>query len=321
MDLVLALFLLSVLVFLRPGKDRIDYLSKDNTLPLRGIMAFAIIFHHISEKADSGFFFPLMQHFGYLIVAVFLFLSGYGLICSYNKKGKEYLKGFLKKRVLYLLIVYCLVTVIYAIYHLILGDFSFSLTIAENSWYMWVQIVLYLIFWLSFSLFDKRTAILSVFILQTLMNILLIIVGFGVLWYISNYAFVFGIVFGNYKDGIDLFIKKHYIPFTCSAIVLFFIFSYLPSVVGIYSICRIISTVFFCIIVISFILAFKITGKLWAWIGKMSLEIYLLHGLVYMSLRHFISNDVIWLVLTIIITVAISYFASKLNNLIRKLLS
>ena len=321
MDLILALFLVSILVFIRPQKDKENYLSEDNTLPLRGIMAVAIIFHHISEKTDLGIVFHFMQHLGYLIVAVFFFLSGYGLMYSYDKKGKAYLKGFLKKRVLYLLIVYILVTVIYAIYHLIVGDFRFSLTIAENSWYIWIQVVLYLFFWISFSVFEKRYAIISVFTLQFALTAVLIFAGFSTVWYISNYAFVFGLLFCNYKSDINLFVKKHYVMLACSSIILFLIFSYLPSLVGLYSICRMLSTVTFCLIVVFLLFILKITGRVWSWIGKISLEIYLLHGLVYMFLRSFISNDIIWLVLTVLITVPVSYLASKINDAIKKLLS
>ncbi|WP_259317952.1 acyltransferase family protein [Bacteroides stercoris] len=37
--------------------------------------------------------------FGSLSVSIFFFLSGYGLICSYNLKGEKYLKGFLIHRI------------------------------------------------------------------------------------------------------------------------------------------------------------------------------------------------------------------------------
>ena len=323
MDIVFGFFLVSILLFVRPQKDKVDYMSVGNILPLRGIMAVLIILHHFSEKIVGGRFFPLLQHAGYLIVAIFFFLSGYGLMFSYNIRGKEYLKDFLKNRVLYLVIVYLLVTALYAVYHIIIGDFRFSLTIAENSWYIWIQIILYIFFWFSFKFFggkSKKTAICSIFVLQVLLTILLIFAGFADIWYISNFAFIFGIFISFNKTKIDFIIKKYYLVFAFSSFVLFAVFSILPTVIGFYTIFRMLSTVSFCLVFMSIIYVIRITSKFWSSIGKFSLEIYLLHGFVYMFLHRFISNDVLWIIVTLVITIPLSYSASLINTKIKKLL-
>ncbi|MCQ2455382.1 MAG: acyltransferase family protein [Clostridia bacterium] len=321
MDAILFAFLLSVAVFIRPQKNMSESLSIENTLSLRGIMAVAIVLHHMAEKTLEGRFFPFMIHMGYLIVAVFFFLSGYGLMFSYNKKGKEYLKGFWKKRILYLFLVFILVSVIYSVYHLIIGDFVFRITIAENSWYIPVQIVLYIIFFVSFKVLgekNKAVAILSVFVLQTILTALLIIMRYKNYWYMSNYAFFIGILFAQNKGKIDDILKKYYWFALFGSIVMFLGFSYLPRFIGLYDYCRMVSTVFFCLIIVLIFNKIKISGKLWSFIGGFSLELYLIHGLVYLVLRRFIDNNILWTVLTVAISLPLAFLLSKADKAIKK---
>ena len=77
LDLVFIVFVLSIcFTCKRNGASSETYLSIDNTKKLRGILAIAIVLHHISEKTiASGKLFPLMVHAGYLVVAVFFFSS------------------------------------------------------------------------------------------------------------------------------------------------------------------------------------------------------------------------------------------------------
>lgn len=75
------------------------------TLPLRGVLAMGIVIHHISLRVVDAipggmWIFPQFQFWGAPIVAVFFFLSGYGLMVSLITKGENYLDGFLKKRLL-----------------------------------------------------------------------------------------------------------------------------------------------------------------------------------------------------------------------------
>lgn len=67
------------------------------TNSLRGVLAILIILHHLSSKIDI-LFLKWFHDFGAPIVSMFFFVSGYGLIKSYLKKGTAYIDGFLAKR-------------------------------------------------------------------------------------------------------------------------------------------------------------------------------------------------------------------------------
>ena len=75
--------------------------TMEATLPLRGVLAIGIVIHHISLRVVDAipgdmWIFPQFQFWGAPIVAVFFFLSGYGLMVSLITKGENYLDGFLK---------------------------------------------------------------------------------------------------------------------------------------------------------------------------------------------------------------------------------
>ena len=274
LDIIVLAFVLLIIFsvkYAKPSHQHKDYLDIESTTGLRGILAITIVLHHMSEKIDSGYVFPYFQHLGYLVVAVFFFLSGYGLLVSYKKKGKNYLKGFLKKRVLYLLIIYLLVSAAYIVFDIIIGKemsvkraftglFLSSDPIAVNSWYITVQLMLYLFFWIVFSLGkpSRKTKILITTVLVALLAVIYRLVNYYSYWYISNFAFVFGMLWAEEKEKIDLVLQKHYLLCVFASGLLFSLLSICPLVFehfgyeieAIRIVCRMFSSVAFCALVI-----------------------------------------------------------------------
>ena len=118
------MFFLSVLLFfvllISIFKNRNDEgFSKDATLPLRGVLALCIVLHHLSLRLmymiPEASFFNLSEFikWGEPIVSVFFFMSGYGLIKSFLKKGTNYLDGFLTGRLSKIMIPYIICCVLY----------------------------------------------------------------------------------------------------------------------------------------------------------------------------------------------------------------
>lgn len=323
MDVILGVYLLLIVVSVRLQDRDEDFLSTSDMEPIRGVMAIAIILHHMSERTNGGRLFSFMVHMGYLIVAVFFFLSGYGLMIQFLKKGERYLKGYWKSRIFYIGAIFAFASVVYSIYHLIIGDFTPSLTIAANSWYMVVQILLYVIFWCAFKIAGKgySIGILLVFAMQTLMVIVMRLMALPGIWYMSNYAFVFGLIVAWKRDQIDRIIQQRFVIASLASVVMFSIFSVLPSVImGGYDVCRMASTICFTVIVLLICSKIRIKSMIWSWLGKISLEIYLYHGLVYMVLRKIIENDFWWTLSTIVLTIPVAYFAFLIDTKIREML-
>lgn len=68
-----------------------EFFGRKVTQNLKGILAVGVLLHHIYQKTDiilhesvSGFLF---QSLGYYCVSLFFFISGFGLMYSFNTIG------------------------------------------------------------------------------------------------------------------------------------------------------------------------------------------------------------------------------------------
>jgi peptidoglycan/LPS O-acetylase OafA/YrhL len=336
-DILVILFLVLILISLRKEKNSDSYLSKEKCASLRGIMAISIILHHLSERFSE---YPVLNQFervGYLIVAIFFFLSGYGLMCSYKIKGKEYFKGFWKTRIGYLFIVYFLISVVYFVYfnavgeHISFSDFLLSfingVPTAVFSWYIIVQLLFYIIFYSVFFFFDKTKnyiKIIIVFILTICMMVAFYMLKFAFYWYISDLAFVGGLLYSEYKKKIDLLLKKHYIIMLSATLVGCAISILLPVLASkinfqstlLYPLSRNMFSMLLAVFLVFIMYKIDFKSKVLSYIGSISLEIYLIHGLFMNAFNRFNTSDLLYCVLVLICSIAFAILFSKINNLI-----
>lgn len=166
-----------------------DALSKKNTDALRGILAMVVLIHHLYEYAGFLEGTPvglLLQVIGYLCVALFFFLSGYGLMFSVKSKGQDYIRSLPRKRILPLWCFYLFLIALYVAMNFIrvklMGEpfragtplfdpttgavqwwlllksflFGFGKTVVGNGWYFQVILIFYLAFWLIFTVFHSE---------------------------------------------------------------------------------------------------------------------------------------------------------------------
>lgn len=343
MNIVVDSFLLLVIILMltsfRKQNKNEDYLSIDKCNVLRGILAIFIVLHHLSEKYPIGYIFPKLQHLGYLIVAVFFFLSGYGLMCSYQKKGVKYFDGYWKKRIGYLFLVYFIITIAYFVCYNLMGiDISFvellksfvnGHPVITNSWYISVQLFFYILFWFVFKLMNRvsdNIKIMITLILTVGIMALFYFSGLDSFWYLSDLAFVVGLFFAKNRDKIDTIIMKYYYVIFILIFLGFVLFSIMPSILYrlgiefalIYPLCRNISSIFFTLMVIIAFVKINLKSKLWDFFGKISLELYLVHELVISILGKNLSNEVLVVILTLVISVVLAYFANFINKFIAK---
>lgn len=166
-----------------------DVLSKKNTDALRGILAMVVLVHHLYEYAgflEGTLVGLLLQVIGYLCVALFFFLSGYGLMFSVKSKGQDYIRSLPRKRILPLWCFYLFLIALYVAMNFIrvklMGEpfragtplfdpttgavqwwlllksflFGFGKTVVGNGWYFQVILIFYLAFWLIFTVFHSE---------------------------------------------------------------------------------------------------------------------------------------------------------------------
>lgn len=145
-----------------------DFTSLEIMKSLRGFAALGVMLHHISQEyffQEAGIL-PAFVNAGAYFVAIFFFCSGYGLIRSLDTK-KDYLKGFIRKRIVRSIVVPFYVNVL--IYGLL--KFIVRIPLDKTQWvtnllgitmmnlYAWFPIVLallYLVFFLCFRFIKNR---------------------------------------------------------------------------------------------------------------------------------------------------------------------
>ncbi len=322
-------FLLGAVIFFgavlyRRGEWNEEYTSLKQTKMLTGIAALGVALHHIAQKSCASWHpkrfivhgLDVFVDMGFILVAVFFFCSGLGLYKSFRTKP-GYLKGFLRRRVLPLVIAYYLSEVIYLIIRAAMGEpmgavdviwYLSGLHMANmNAWYLVIIPLFYLIFWLAFRFCrHEGTAILWVFI-----GVLLYTVGCacvdhqndwwirGEWWYNSVILFPLGILFGRFEKPLTKVFRKGYILWLAASMLSVYGAMRLSDLVinhwgGFYGenwgdrlkvIHRLGSAGsqwLICIVVVWFcfllMMKVRIGNRVLAWFGAVSLDFYLAHG-------------------------------------------
>ena len=333
---IFVLLLIAILVYLLPGNN--DYLGVKSTSGLKGFLALGIVFHHLSQWVTTGTEFSNFGYMGTYIVSVFFFLSGYGLYVQ-NERKVSYLDNFLVKRLSKILTPYIIISIIYLIYRSINGQvlsssffidlFKKGSTVIYNGWFVDIIILMYIFFYISFRVFTNKTiAILVNTVLIIFYIVLAIKLGYGFWWYNSSLPFVLGLVWAKNKEKIDRLLKKYYFIPLVSVTVLLFVshqYSFILQKFHLvdnysYALAANIDNVIFTIFFILIVRKIDFSNKYLLFLGKISFELYMIHGLV-MSIfgKYFVTsrlNDVIFTILVLIVSISL---ARVINVIIKKI--
>ncbi|MBQ4190366.1 MAG: acyltransferase family protein [Clostridiales bacterium] len=172
-----------------------DFTSLSTMKSLQGFAALGVILHHISQEyffQEEGVL-SLFVNAGAYFVALFFFCSGYGLLKSYDTK-KDYLKGFIGKRVVKALVIPFYVNVIlYGIMMFLVKwpveplqwvtNFLGITMMNRYAWFPIILVLLYLVFYLCFRFIKNRPAcfiVIGLFIIS--LGIITSVVGHVAWW-------------------------------------------------------------------------------------------------------------------------------------------
>jgi len=337
MDILILIFLIIIIYKIKFTKDNKEYLSLKTCNSIRGILAIIVLFHHIAQRTTSGFLFQEFGNLGFMPVSLFFFFSGYGLMKKYIS-DENYKEGFIKKRIPTLLIPYIIVIILYWIMYACYGHsytinemleiLSRGYIIASASWYIVDIIILYFIFFLSMKLLNKKynLIILINLIFSILLMIILKNIGWGEYWYNTIIVSTLGMFWAYKEESIIRFLNKSYFITLPMFIALFLIlylnknlfvrllnFEYASVII------TLIIGILFSIIMIMFSKKVIIGNKILDFIGKISLEVYLLQGIFAYIFRtgiFSISNDFLKSLMIIIFTFIFSFLFNKIFSFI-----
>lgn len=182
------------------GSFHQDFMSLEATKNLQGFAALGVICHHLSQPPQNGGpmdalgQMQLFREIGFCFVAVFFFVSGYGLLKSLESKP-NYLKGFLRRRILPIVVCFYVMNFFYIAFHLALGtkmpvsEWICKITgvalLNDNAWFVPVIIVMYLAFYAAFKKGAGQTGANS----KRAFAFVFIVIALQVGWFLFNKHF------------------------------------------------------------------------------------------------------------------------------------
>ena len=250
MIILVALMALCVLINLKVRvKDiDVDYMSKDKTFAVKGCFIIIVFMSHIrSYTTFEGFLdnyvIKFLDYMGQLMVAMFLFYSGFGVYESIKKKGYEYVKNIPIGRVLKTFINLFIAILLFLCVDIWLGieveavDVLLAPTgwtsIGNSNWYMFAIFTLYILTFICFTVFkNNRVGALSIFAMLSIVYILIIQRSQGSWWCDTYLCYFAGMLYSHFKEKIDVFLGKNNKAYFLSlfsagiAFIVCFIFKY-----------------------------------------------------------------------------------------------
>ena len=302
-----------------------------HTLPLRGILALLVVFGHLDTVVSGQTKVLMPLHMATPAVAVFFFMSGYGLMSSYLQKGKLYLNRFVTKSAIKLLLPLFITTVLYQVILFFIGDFSMDRIIdgyitgkeapLMHSWYVYALFVFYLIYYLAFHKDRSQSTVEKCLVITFLIIIYYIITryvfGWDFFWWITCLAFPMGFFYKQYEDSIKDIIKQHYwIPIPIVVIVLIIKMLSGEEVL-------LLSEIPYLLIgplvaVLLYRLPLPTNSVILNFLGTISFEIYLTHGAFEVLFKDVFASPYLYIIAVVTFTVLFSWV---LHNVYHKMTS
>lgn len=302
----------------------INYLSLANTTSIKGFFAIIIVFHHLTHKIYLSSSLLGIRNWGYLAVAVFFFYNGYGMMLKL-RDTPPFTANF-AKRMVKILIPFAIVYLIYYFLDLFDGikytlpDIVKSLLngcpIADNSWYIIFLVLFYCVYWIIVKVFkgNKRKIISAIICFLIIWLVFCIWRKFSYVWYVSNISIVLGMLWFIKRESIELILNKgKAIIIVLTAIIfasMHIMYSFVQNTMLGYLLLMI-SAPFFVIFVLTYNVFFQNNSLILNFIGKISFEVYLLHGCFIQLFRSSylnIHNDYLFTFLVLVWTLLSAYF-------------
>lgn len=305
------------------------YLDKESTDWIRGLAILIIMIHHaVQQNSNYQFLYPFLV-LGYGGVAIFLLLSGYGIGVQYKKRS-DYLNGFLKNKILRLYITFCVAYAVMYIGAWVNGSYInqrmlwhnlLTMSVADSAtWYIKVQALLYVVFYIIFKNKKINDAKKLKILFGTSLIYIFICLIFDVqkYWYFTVLWFPVGMFLAWNKESIINNIKNkgNFILLCLSGILGgIVLLRFFKGNMGYPTIMDAIITITFVGLILVLVLKFRFLSKVTKWLGSLSLELYLAHGLLLTGyLGRWKFNTVVGYVGYLIMSLVIAVFVKKISE-------
>lgn len=311
-----------------------DYLSISQTTSVKGLFTLLIFLSHAKgycsiPPSDLGMKF--LSFLGQMVVVMFFFYSGFGIMKQYEDRGKRYLTAFPKNRILKLLVHFDIAVLLYLIVQTLLGNyFPFShyvlcwigwASIGNSCWFIFNMIILYIIIYCSLSIANRmrgESNSISVVILFSFTILFWLLLRClktsDTYWYNTLIAFPLGAAYSQVHLRIDSFHERYSKPFAIIVMFAIVVWVMMRKRLGIDSYG--LSSSLFALIVVGVTSFISIDNSALRWLGRNCFYIYILQRLPmillsYLGLNH---NPRIFIICAFVFTALIAECFSRLTR-------
>lgn len=191
-------------------KDKGDAMDKQRLVPIRGLLCFLIVVHHIYREMPESFsrVFLIYNNVGFWVVSMFFFFSGYGLKLSLGNKAGYLSQGFVKKKFFNILLPSLVIGLSYISLYSLTGQFSlkrffillkYGQCIPTSHWFIYVLFCQYVVFYLCFK--NIRRLPLSIYTALTVGFVIsFYLLDYPSIWYKSTLFICGGMLYCSYRQ-------------------------------------------------------------------------------------------------------------------------
>ena len=336
-----------ILVFIPWGVHlksfNIEYMSRDSTTAVKGILASMVPIAHFVQNSFTGnssldlAYIAFKNFVDQLPITVIFFYSAFGIMESIKKKGFTYIAKIPVNRILKTLIIYDIAQLILLLANSYRGiHYSFSDTIlafigwraiGSDNWFIFILFVFYFITWVAFRMYRENFVKASWAVTAGSLIFIAALIKFNKdpFWYNTIMTYSLGIWFSLYKDKIESWLSNnvHYFIALISSLVLFV---FLWVIIGgekhsnqfVYEICSIL----YLSLIVLLTMKINITNPVLKFLGKHMFGIYLIHRvvLVLMPPVFIYCFPYVSFVAFFILTILAAYIFDTLTGKLTKLL-
>ena len=178
-----------------------EIISQKQTRMLKGIAISAVVVSHIGQAFHIGAVNPL----GPLGVFLFLFLSGYGLSCSYEANGR---KKYFQKKLIKVYLPYCIAVILFLIWVLcrnieiepsLVGKYLILWSLSQGSyWYLIFMFYWYVVFYMLTFCYDNDKILFPLLLVAS--ALIIILQRFSRVYVWQFFSFPMGVMFGKHNE-------------------------------------------------------------------------------------------------------------------------
>lgn len=283
-----------------------DYIGMEQSNAVKGLFILLVFMGHILaliKRCGFNFEQPMdyaakffYSEMGQLVVALFLFYSGFGVMKSLQIKGQTYLDSYPKSRLLTTLLNFDIAVCFFLLLGLltkqpmgvsnILLSFIGWESLGNSNWYIFVILVCYLVFYGVFKAVQSYHLVGALLVTILLFGLMLVLhqVKTNQYWYNTVLVFPAGVFYALFSNQIEQVVQKRYwlvLAILLTAFVVLHTCHFRP----LHGLTFNIQAIVFAIFVVILTMKIRLCNKLLVWCGLSLFPLYIYQRLPMNAIR------------------------------------